>query len=457
MILMKDTPQILTKIVSTKEGEIKALYQTYDIENLKKEVAPSPLSFYDKLASAQGKIFITEFKRKSPSAGWINKDVAIEKQLQQYRDLGTNAVSVLTDHFYFGGTYDDLEKASAFLQDTDICILNKEFVIDEIQIYLARKFGAHIILLIAAILETEQFIHLKNVAELLGMGVIAEVHNLEEYQKIETATCKVLGINNRNLNNFKTAINNCNYIANNINHTGYIIAESGMASALDLAITGKHAKGFLIGTSLMQQDLNLQKKETKSYFFKACGIREAAHLKENLADLMGVNFSPISKRKVDFEILNTVRIRRNMVSVFYQNAEAEILEILEKYNFEYAQLYANDVSFEFVQQLKKRVLLAIRWQGLEDLKLVERYAPFVDLFILDAPKPGSGKQIESPIPKDFPYPFLLAGGINIDNAKAVLKYDNCIGIDVASGIEKDGVVDLRKSLALSRFFSELVY
>ncbi len=438
------TPEILAQIVETKRQEIEQLYQQYDLEVLKQECVSTNLSFYQKIKDCQGNFFITEFKRKSPSAGWINQEVAIEIQLQQYKDLGTNAVSVLTDQEYFGGSYEDLQKAAKFLQDTDICILNKEFIIDEIQVYLARKFGTNIILLIAAILDLEQFVKLKNLAESLGMGVIAEVHNLEEYRKIQSANCTVLGINNRNLNNFKTAINNCNYIAKNIDHQGFIIAESGMSSALDLKITGINADGFLIGTSLMQQDLNLTKLSNQDYFFKACGIRETEHLKFDTADLFGINFSPISKRRMLRKVLMQSTLPKNAVAVFYQNTEEIILSILSKYPFQYVQLYADDVSFPFIKKTKRRVILSVRIRDKFEPKKFEAYAPYVDFFILDAPNPGQGKEITTTIPYDFPYPFLLAGGINADNLDRVAQYQNCIGVDVASGIETDGEVDLNK-------------
>ena len=130
-----------------------------------------------------------------------------------YKKLGASAVSILTDYDYFGGSHKDLKEASDYLKDTDILVLNKEFIIDEIQLYLARKNGADLVLLIAAILDTEKFSILKNLAESLGMGVLAEVHSIAEYQKIAYLNCTVIGVNNRDLNTFKTALNNCNFIA----------------------------------------------------------------------------------------------------------------------------------------------------------------------------------------------------------------------------------------------------
>jgi len=287
---------ILDKIVAYKKEEVQELHQDYYLGQLKEEAQPSPLSFYDTIAAKAQQddyFIITEFKRKSPSEGWINQQLSVEEQVKTYQEKGTSAVSVLTDSVSFGGGYEDLKVASATLQDSGILVLQKDFVIDPIQIYLARTFGANMILLIASILNADEMAELKAVAESLNMGVLAEVHSLEEYEKIVHLDFPVIGINNRNLNNFKTSINCCNYIAQRISHRGHIIAESGISSALDLRITQQHARGFLIGTSLMRnaEQLNFKTLVEQRYFFKACGIRTPEALQPNIADLVGINFS----------------------------------------------------------------------------------------------------------------------------------------------------------------------
>ena len=89
------------------------------------------------------------------------------------------------------------------------------------------------------------------------------------------------------------------------------------------------------------------------------------------------------------------------------------------------------------------MILAISIKNERDLEQAEKFAPYIDLFILDGAKPGSGQVIESAIPKDFPYPFLLAGGMNASNLDRLKQYNHCIGVDMASGIETDGEVDLK--------------
>jgi indole-3-glycerol phosphate synthase/phosphoribosylanthranilate isomerase len=451
---------ILDRIVAYKKDEVSALHQQHDIEKLKAEIKPSPISLYETIREKRQRgdyFIITEFKRKSPSEGWINQDLKVDEQVTGYQKKGASAVSVLTDTPSFGGGYTDLEVASKALKGSGLLVLQKDFIIDPIQIYLARKHGANMILLIASILSAKEMGELKTVAESLNMGVLAEVHSIEEFEKIASLKFPVVGVNNRNLGNFKTAINCCNYIVRNIDFDGFMIAESGIASELDLRITQQNASGFLIGTSLMRnaKSLDFKSLTNKKYFFKACGIRTRELIELETADLVGINFSPISKRRIDEGKLRSwldegSKMPANAVAVFKENARKEVHEVVTNYGFHYVQLYADDFAPDFIAQIKQKVILAISIQSEKDLELAEQYAPFIDLFILDGAKPGSGELIESTIPKDFPYPFLLAGGMNSTNLNRLQQYDNCIGVDMASGVETTGEIDDSKITAVKK-------
>ncbi|MBK8427547.1 MAG: hypothetical protein IPL27_16955 [Lewinellaceae bacterium] len=158
---------ILSKIVDAKKLEIAALYEQHELQALRDKCLEqsantpnrTPL-FYQALAKARKAgqpFFITEFKRKSPSEGWINQHADLPAQLNAYTRSGAGAISVLTDTGFFGGSYDDLLLAAETLRQHDPerrpLLLQKDFILDPIQIYLARLHGADMILLIAAILE----------------------------------------------------------------------------------------------------------------------------------------------------------------------------------------------------------------------------------------------------------------------------------------------------------------
>jgi indole-3-glycerol phosphate synthase len=482
---------ILAQIVESKKLEIELLYAQYNLRSLSEEVAsshplalPRPL-FYQCLSEARaaGKpFFITEFKRKSPSEGWIHQDAELSAQVRAYAEAGAGAISILTDEPYFGGTYTDLQKACEFLKayaETPSAafplplLLQKDFILDPIQIYLAKLRGADLILLIAAILEPEQLDFLQKTAESIGLGVLVEVHDAEELAKIQHLDFPVLGINNRDLKTFRTALNRVNVLKQQASER-FVIAESGVLDDCHFQMLRK-ADGFLIGTGLMRNAKAQMPFKLTDHFqsqgrwlFKACGIRTPEMLAEcseinapnhsrDLPDFIGINFSLVSKRVADVktrEVLKNAAVS-SAVAVFYQNTESEILEILENYSFKTIQLYAGDVTPAFVRSLKVRVLLAVKvsdrlsWNETFTTQ-IEPYAADVDCFILDGAKPGSGARILADFPTEFPYPFLLAGGLHEENLDTVLAYQNCIGVDIASGIETEGLVDFGKIRRIAR-------
>ena len=494
---------ILDQIEAHKHLEIKQLYENFDFDTLRQTVVPSAKSFYRALSAARGQkqpFFIAEFKRKSPSEGWINRDADVCAQVRSYTRAGAGAISVLTDTEFFGGSYADLQQAAQTfdeLSGESPLLLQKDFILDPIQIYLARLYGADIILLIAAILPPERLLLLQKTAEGLGMGVLVEVHDREELEKIKLLNFPVLGINNRDLKTFRTALNRVNVLSGMAGDR-FIIAESGIHDYRDFQVV-RGADGFLIGTSLMRESspaappspptpkgeyipgneahvstligihspLGVGGEDcgeiTKPHFpslfktlpafapllFKACGIRTAELLDACPADFIGINFSPVSKRRIEPDVLEGWDIPAHAVAVFYKNSETEIRETLSRFAFRWVQLYAGDVTPAFIRSLRQKVILAFRVGSVADLESLEDYAPDVDMFILDGARPGSGERIGAVIPPDFPYPFLLAGGLNVDNLDAALAYHQCIGVDVASGIETDGVVDVGKVSGIS--------
>ncbi|MBN8680155.1 MAG: bifunctional indole-3-glycerol phosphate synthase/phosphoribosylanthranilate isomerase [Chitinophagales bacterium] len=454
---------ILDQIVDTKRKEIIQWYAKYQLDALRLACQPAQDAtpeFYRRIAETKAKgqpFFIAEFKRKSPSEGWIYQDADLPAQIRAYASSGASAISVLTDYPYFGGSYEDLKAARAVLDTIPHppLLLQKEFILDPLQIYLAKLAGADLILLIAAILSPEMLEALRLTAESIGLGVLVEVHDAEELEQIQHLPFPVLGVNNRDLKTFRTSLNRVNTLKEKAIGR-YIIAESGVLDHRHFQMV-RRADGFLIGTGLMRPGTALVKSFTDHFqhegkwLFKACGIRTEPLLATSSADWLGINFSPRSKRRLSPEALEAMKPvdLSRLVAVFHQNTFEEIEAILARFPFKTIQLYAGDVSPEQVRRLKVRVLLAIKTpqeQTPETIMdtLVEPYAADVDCFILDSATPGGGTRIQSELPGHFPYPFLLAGGLHEDNLELATQYPNCIGVDIASGIETDGVVDFEK-------------
>ena len=434
---------ILSQILETKQKEVAQLYND-EPELLDKNFDASPVSFYeqiDQVAEENKKFFITEFKRKSPSAGVIEDNIDPLTQAERYVNIEANAISVLTDHDYFGGSFDDLKKISSYVRSisSKVVVLQKDFIIDKIQIYKARACGANMILLIARMLTANDLKELKDIAASLNMGALVEVHDEEEYEKIKHLDIEVLGINNRNLKTFKTRLNKFYHTLNHIEYEGHLIAESGIYNELDYLMLGKKASGYLIGQSLMEAkpDFSLEQhfKTSKRFIFKACGLRNDQQIKDCTSDLIGINFSPFSKRKVDPSQIE--KVPANAVAVFKENTAEEIISTIKTYGFKYVQIYLDDINQALLDQIKCKIILAHTIKHPSDIDKLTKLDAECDLFILDGAIPGSGESIDIEIPTNFNYPFLLAGGMNIDNLDKLKQQPMCIGVDMASGIEVD--------------------
>src|SRR6185437_8404892 len=104
--------------------------------------------------------------------------------------------SVLTDRLFFKGSMKDLSDVS---NSVDVPVLCKDFMIDRIQIDVAKEHGASVILLIAAALPEERLRDLYDYARSLGLDVLFEVHDEREAEVALKIGARIIGINNRNL------------------------------------------------------------------------------------------------------------------------------------------------------------------------------------------------------------------------------------------------------------------
>ena len=193
---------------------------------------------------------IAEFKRKSPSKGFINENANVVEITKGYTNAGAACLSVLTDEFFFGGSTADLVAARI----NEIPILRKDFIIDEYQLLEAKAMGADVILLIAACLSVAEVKRLAVYAISLGLEVLLELHNESELAHICDETVLV-GINNRNLKDFKVDINASLIMAKKISDYKIKIAESGISDSAMIKIFKEAGfKGFLIGETFMKEN-----------------------------------------------------------------------------------------------------------------------------------------------------------------------------------------------------------
>lgn len=251
MIMEKD---ILEEIVAWKRAEVaqrKATTTEHDIHAQVERLATGTQpSLREALTRPGSSGIIAEFKRRSPSKGWIRQDADPAVIPIAYQQNGAAALSILADERFFGGSGEHIRTARA--AGVTIPILYKEFVVDEYQLFEAALNGASAVLLIAAVLTKNDCRTMTRTAHDIGLEVLLEMHSEQEtdYADIQPDVC---GINNRNLGTFVTDVNNSLRLATRLPADAVKVSESGIAAATTirtLRAGGYH--GFLIGETFMR-------------------------------------------------------------------------------------------------------------------------------------------------------------------------------------------------------------
>ena len=193
---------------------------------------------------------IAEFKRKSPSKGWIKEEGRADIIPLSYQQNGAAALSILTDEHYFGGSDDFIRTARQ--SGVTLPILYKNFVIDEAQLYAAALCGASAVLLIAACLSKQECKRLLDKAHDLGLEVLLEMHSEPELEYADLGP-DLCGINNRNLGSFVTDVENSFRLAELLPKDAVKVSESGISNPDTVkALRQAGFRGFLIGENFMK-------------------------------------------------------------------------------------------------------------------------------------------------------------------------------------------------------------
>lgn len=250
---------ILQEIVAYKRLEVarmkeaipsRLLYQ--QVEELLATSAETALPSMQQALMESETGIIAEFKRKSPSKGWIHEEGRAEVIPLAYEQNGATALSILTDEKYFGG-HDDFIR-TARNAGVSIPILYKNFIIDEYQLFQARFCGASAVLLIAADLRLDECKSLLRMAHELGMEVLLEMHHEQELDYAELEP-DMYGINNRNLGTFVTDVENSFRMAARLPKGSCKVSESGISNPLVVrGLRMRGFRGFLVGENFMKAE-----------------------------------------------------------------------------------------------------------------------------------------------------------------------------------------------------------
>src|SRR4029079_5816008 len=258
-----DTIVILSRILEHKKAELRHKQSRGYLSELKAKIrdAPEPLGFFVALEAtrtAGSPALIAEIKKASPSLGLLRPEFSDRFDYlgiaKSYHHHGASALSVLTDKDFFQGS---LEYLSEIKQLVPMPTLNKEFMVEEIQFYEARAYGADAALLIVAALERQQLIDFYALARGLRLDVLIETHHERELDTVleRLPEARLIGINNRDLKTFMTDLGVTERLAKRIPADKLIVSESGIhqrADVVRLIEAGIHA--MLVGESLIRAD-----------------------------------------------------------------------------------------------------------------------------------------------------------------------------------------------------------
>jgi indole-3-glycerol phosphate synthase len=251
-------PDKLTEIMESKRAEIAPRVRAVSERELSRLDAslPKPVPFAAALRRVDGKLsVVAEIKRRSPSAGEIASGASSLDQARRYRAAGADALSILTDEKYFGGSLVDLRGVSELFrkEPPGPPCLRKDFMVHPIQVLEARESGASAILIIVRVLTDEEIRVLHGAARAAGLAALFEVHCEDEIGRAAVHGAEIIGVNNRDLSVFKTDLALSEHLIPLFPAGVIAVSESGIHTAADAARARRAgAQAVLVGESLMR-------------------------------------------------------------------------------------------------------------------------------------------------------------------------------------------------------------
>jgi anthranilate synthase/indole-3-glycerol phosphate synthase/phosphoribosylanthranilate isomerase len=510
----RSPPSILDKIIAQRRLDVAAAKEAVSAEALHAKIGgrvPAN-SFVDTLSASAPMGVLAEMKRASPSKGDIAAGIDAPQQALAYALAGACTISVLTEPKWFKGSLADLEAVRAALEGAQlspgVCVLRKDFIIDEYQLLEARAHGADTALLIVAVLEPSELKELMAASRALGMEPLVEVNTESEMATAIDAGALVIGVNNRNLHTFEVDMGTTGRMAAMLpkDSSVKLLALSGVATRADaVELAGVGACGILVGEALMRAPSpgvllrELLGQPPSPPLCKVCGVRdpEAASVAvQSGADLIGMIFAP-SKRQVSEAEAKAIvaacrsararptgwampsipapsvagsidgedgaarwlqvsqgllaRAARNggplVVGVFVNAGVDEMNEIADRVGLDVIQLHGSE-GWDIATALHRPAIRVVHMEhgvSATDVRAQLR-GGLVHGVLLDSKGGGTGKTFDWEVGREVHarVPFILAGGLTPSNVESAVRKVEPFCVDVSSGVETDGAKDHEK-------------
>ena len=424
--------------------------------------------------------FICEVKKASPSKGIIAEHFPYLDIAKEYEVAGAAAISVLTEPDFFKGDKKYLQEIASTVK---IPVLRKDFIIDEYQIYQAKVWGASAILLICACLDVPTLTKFRELADSLGLSSLVEAHDEQEVQMAIDCGARIIGVNNRNLKDFTVDVQNSVRLRNLVQDDVIFVSESGLETPEDIQVLRDNNIGVaLMGETFMRSP---NKVEKLAYLYgptyytpkvKMCGISKVETIPaivDAKPDYMGLVFAPskrqvtVDQAKILVEELHRGYAKKygsdtehdkngtiKTVGVFVNETVENLVTIANEANLDAVQLHG-DEDEAFIQSLKERTNVEV-WKAVQIRSAADAEKwidSSADMLLFDAyhkdERGGTGEVFDWSSLDEFERPFMLAGGIDSTNVARAIRTVRPYGIDISSGIEKEGVKDNEKIKAFT--------
>jgi indole-3-glycerol phosphate synthase/phosphoribosylanthranilate isomerase len=428
---------ILGEIAAAKRADLAQRLDGVSIDALRRRAEPTRRSL-SRALGRPGARFILEIKKASPSAGAIRADADVAALARGYSGVA-DALSVLTDGAYFGGSLNDLIMARG---EFDGPILAKDFFIDPRQVVDARIAGADAVLVMLSVLCDAEAREMIAEARRFGMDALVEVHDEIEMRRALALGCPLIGINNRDLRDLSIDLSTTERIAR-LAPDRILVSESGIDSRADVDRLASRVDAFLVGSSLMRADRPAE--AARALVFgrtKLCGFNCLEDLEAaRPAAFAGFVFVPESPRHIAVELVHPLaglarRFGMLPVGVFRGAAPDVVADASSRLGLHAVQLHGSEDA-DYIRDLRSRLAESCEiWTALSvgRERLASRGG---DRLVFDNADGGSGRTFDWSLVRNHPdLPnAILAGGIGCHNARSARQL-GAYAIDVGSALDE---------------------
>jgi len=453
---------MLDAIIESKRAEVERAKRERPVARLLDGLSASDRDFQAAIGRRRTG-FVLECKRRSPSQGAIREDADPTTVAAAYAPFA-DAISVLTDGPFFGGSLDDLTRVR---ESVTVPVLRKDFIVEPYQVVEARAAGADAVLLMLSVLGDLVWRACAAVARECGMGTLTEVHTEEEMERALALEAPVIGINSRDLQTLQVDLGVIDRFAPRVPEDRLVVAESGIRTHTDVARLRDRTDAFLVGTALMRErDLAAATRRLIFGEVKVCGLtrpEDARAAWESGATWGGLVLAAESPRHLDVEQARAVRASTPLrwAGVFVNENPAEVAAIARALDLDAVQLHG-DESAEVVAATRAGLHDGCEiWKALRvrrDAALPRLAETGADRLLLDAYCPdargGTGARFDWAVAASHPdlERVVLAGGLSPDNAVIACAVGATL-LDVSSGVED--APGIKSSAKLEAFFAAL--